>query len=82
MFEFKSPKTLRELASCERESFHPGSNKGANGYVIGDGAGGGNESVLSRRPQYPSDRYHAGSNNRETHFDGTRCGRHATLDYR
>ena len=32
VFEFKSPKTLRLLESREQESFHPGSNKGGNGY--------------------------------------------------
>ena len=77
-FEFKSPKTLREIASRDQSSSYPNSNKGSNYNGTGRGYGGTNDGVLNRRPQYSNDRYHTNSNNRQ---DDTRRGRRATAEY-
>ena len=77
-FEFKSPKTLREIASREQGSFYPSSNKGGNYNEMGRGNGGSNKGVLSRHPQHPADRYNAGSTNFP---NDARRGRRATSEY-
>ena len=78
VFEFKFPKTLREIASREQGFFHPGSNKGGSNYGMGRGSGGGSESILSCRQQYSGDWYNTGSKNCS---DDARRGHRATSEY-